>query len=277
MAQKRKFYVVRNGHKPGIYRTWEECRKQVEGYSNAVYKSFFILRDAEEFLHGCGPAKALPSGILETETAATIPQFLPGPAGHGATLKQVFIYADGACMGNPGPGGYGVVILHGGERRELSAGFRLTTNNRMEILGCIAGLRALKECCDVTIYSDSKYVVNTMTKSWALRWRKQGWRRKDENGEFTDVRSPDLWAQMLDLCDKHRVRFSWVRGHSGNDGNERCDQLARTAAAAGMLGIDVIYENAPPDAGLPNTEQSGSRHGSRISHQGRHRQGGRPA
>ena len=250
MAQKRKFYAVRSGHKRGIYRTWEECRKQVEGYSNAVYKGFFTLRDAEEFLDGGRAAKASPSGMLEIENAITIPRFLPGPAASGA--KHVVIYADGACAGNPGPGGYGVVVLHGGQRRELSAGFRLTTNNRMEILGCIAGLRALKECCDVTIYSDSKYVVNAMAKSWALKWRKQGWKRKDETGAFKDVRNPDLWAQMLELCDKHRVRFSWVRGHDGNEGNERCDQLAR-AAAAGRLGIDVFYESTPPDIGLSNT------------------------
>lgn len=155
---------------------------------------------------------------------------------------------------------------------ELSAGFRLTTNNRMEILGCIAGLRGLKECCDVTIYSDSKYVVKAMTKLWALKWRKQGWKRKDENGEFKDIRNPDLWAQMLELCDKHRVRFSWVRGHSGNEGNERCDRLARAAAAAGRLGIDVVYENAsssscaasgadPPDLGeAPNVSTAPQRH-----------------
>jgi ribonuclease HI len=146
---------------------------------------------------------------------------------------------------NPGPGGYGVVLIHGSQRKELAAGFRLTTNNRMEILGCIAGLQTLREPCDVTIYSDSRYVVNTMTKSWALRWRKHGWKRKDRNGEWKDALNADLWAQVLDLCDRHLVTFNWVRGHSGNEGNECCDQLARAAAASGRLAIDFAYENPP--------------------------------
>src|SRR4029079_7170129 len=118
-------------------------------------------------------------------------------------LKRVEIYTDGACTGNPGPGGYGVVLLHREQKKELSAGYRLTTNNRMEILACIAGLRALKEPCDVVIYSDSKYVVNAMTKSWALRWKSQGWKRKEKNGEFRDALNPDLWTEMLELCDRH--------------------------------------------------------------------------
>jgi len=107
-------------------------------------------------------------------------------------------------------------------------------------------LLALKVRCDVTIYSDSKYVVDTMTKSWALRWRRNGWKRKDKNGEKKDVLNQDLWIQMLDLCDKHRVTFNWVRGHSGNEGNERCDQIARAAAASGSLGIDSVYEKPQP-------------------------------
>src|SRR6185436_14586462 len=133
--------------------------------------------------------------------------------------------------------------IHGTHRKELSAGFRLTTNNRMEIFGCIAGLQALKQPCEVLIYSDSKYVVDAMTKSWALRWRKQGWKRRDQNGEWQNARNSDLWAQMLDLCDRHNVTFNWVRGHSGNKENEHCDQIARAAAASGGLAIDVAYEN----------------------------------
>ena len=169
-------------------------------------------------------------------------QLFAEPTQIDARLKRVVIYADGACVGNPGPGGYGVVLIHGDQRKELSAGFRLTTNNRMEILGCIAGLQALRQACEVTIYSDSKYVVNSMTKAWALKWRRKGWKRKDENGNEKDVLNVDLWIQMLELCDKHRVRFEWVRGHAGNKGNERCDQLARAAAASGRLAIDAPYE-----------------------------------
>jgi ribonuclease HI len=158
-------------------------------------------------------------------------------------FKKVKIYTDGACTGNPGPGGYGVVLIHRDKQKELSGGYRLTTNNRMEILACIEGLRALKERCEVVIYSDSQYVVNAMTKSWAVNWRARGWKRKD-NGKLVDASNADLWAQMLDLCDHHRVEFVWVRGHAGNAGNERCDLLARTAAAAESLEIDVVYESA---------------------------------
>jgi ribonuclease HI len=166
------------------------------------------------------------------------------PAAHTLeSLKEVIIYTDGACTGNPGPGGYGVVLLHGKHRKELSAGFRLTTNNRMEILACVAGLSALKERCEVTIYSDSQYVVNAMTQSWALKWRSRGWKRKEKNGAMKEALNPDLWAQMLELCDRHRVKFIWVRGHDGNEGNERCDALARAAAAGTDLSIDAHYEN----------------------------------
>jgi ribonuclease HI len=130
---------------------------------------------------------------------------------------------------------------YGGHQKELSAGFRLTTNNRMEILGCIIGLTALKEPCRVTIYSDSQYVVNAMTKSWAVNWQKLGWKRK-ENGKLKDALNADLWQQMLDVSAKHQVRFEWVRGHNGVAGNERCDVLARAAATARTLQIDHAYE-----------------------------------
>jgi len=159
-------------------------------------------------------------------------------------MKQIIIYADGSCIRNPGPGGYGVVMSYRDHRRELSAGFRLTTNNRMEILGCIAGLLALKEPCEVAIYSDSQYVVNTMSKSWALNWKKNGWVRKEKNGGRIQVPNKDLWIQMLELCENHRVQFNWVRGHAGDETNERCDQLARTAAESAALGIDSGYENS---------------------------------
>ena len=156
-------------------------------------------------------------------------------------MKDVTIYTDGACIGNPGPGGYGVVMSYGEHQKEMSAGFRLTTNNRMEILGCVVALSALKEPCRVTLYSDSQYVVNAMTKSWATNWKKRGWKRM-ENGRLKDALNSDLWQQMLDLCDQHEVRFEWVRGHNGVEGNERCDVLARTAAGATALQVDLEYE-----------------------------------
>lgn len=155
--------------------------------------------------------------------------------------RQVEIFTDGACRRNPGPGGYGVVLLYESRRRELSGGFRLTTNNRMEILAAIAGLEALKEPCRVRLYSDSQYLVNAIEKGWAARWRAAGWKR---NGREKAV-NPDLWERLLELCRVHRVEFLWVRGHAGHPENERCDRLATAAADAPDLGVDEGYERSP--------------------------------
>jgi ribonuclease HI len=155
-------------------------------------------------------------------------------------LKEVSIYTDGACLGNPGAGGYGVVLLYGEHRKELSGGFRLTTNNRMEIMAVIIGLTALKTKCTVTVYSDSQYVINSITKGWAKGWQAKGWRKKDGSKAV----NPDLWAELLDLCSQHQVEFRWVRGHSGNVENERCDRLAVAAAQQQNLPIDIEYEKS---------------------------------
>ncbi|HEY7180580.1 MAG TPA: ribonuclease HI [Blastocatellia bacterium] len=249
---KKQYYAVRSGREPGIYRTWEECKAQVDGYAKAQFKGFTSLEEAEAYL---GYVKTNNPGAGEPSSVRPFnPPGRPKKSrgtGHGddeATalemletgdgLKHVVIYTDGACLGNPGPGGYGVVLLHGKERKEFSRGFRLTTNNRMEMLACIVGLQTLKDPCAVTLYSDSQYVINSMTKGWALRWRKNKWKRSGE-----DVPNADLWANLLDLCDKHKVRFNWVRGHAGNKENERCDQLARQAALSFELAIDSVYEN----------------------------------
>ena len=152
--------------------------------------------------------------------------------------KAVTIYTDGACIGNPGPGGYGVVVMYKGHRREHSGGFRLTTNNRMEMLAVIVGLESLKERCQVTVFSDSQYVVNAITKGWARKWKANGWRRASNEKAL----NPDLWERLLTLCDKHGVEFRWVRGHDGNKENERCDYLATTAAAEAATGVDGVYE-----------------------------------
>ncbi|MDR1727133.1 MAG: ribonuclease HI [Acidobacteriota bacterium] len=155
-----------------------------------------------------------------------------------AHMKQVKVFTDGACKNNPGPGGYGVILQYGGNRRELSAGFRRTTNNRMEILAAIAGLEALKEPCQVLVYSDSQYLVNAMSKGWARKWRANGWKRNRTEKAV----NPDLWERLLALCEIHKVSFEWVRGHAGHAENERCDELATTAATAGSLPADENYE-----------------------------------
>ena len=144
------------------------------------------------------------------------------------TRKTVTIYTDGACSGNPGPGGYGAILQYGGVQKELSRGFFRTTNNRMELLGVIDALSALKSPCIVELYSDSKYVIDALTKGWAVKWRAAGWRR----GKAGPAVNPDLWARLLELCDIHEVHCHWVKGHAENAMNNRCDALAVAAAAA---------------------------------------------
>lgn len=156
-------------------------------------------------------------------------------------MNKTFIYTDGACKRNPGPGGYGVVLHQNGEETILSSGFRLTTNNRMEMLAAIAGLEALKSACAVTITSDSKYLVDGITKGWARTWRRKNWVKSDGKKAL----NPDLWSRLIDLCDQHQVTFVWVRGHAGHPENERCDLLATTAAAGEGLPVDEGYAPAP--------------------------------
>lgn len=153
-------------------------------------------------------------------------------------MKAVTIYTDGACSGNPGPGGYGVVMLYGSARKELSGGFHKTTNNRMEVLAVIRGLEALKEPCNVKLYSDSKYVVDAIEKGWAVKWRSQGWMRNKKERASNE----DLWERLLELLKIHKVSFIWVKGHADNLENERCDQLARVALQKNTLENDENYE-----------------------------------
>lgn len=153
-------------------------------------------------------------------------------------LKSVEIFTDGACKGNPGPGGYAALLVHGDKRRELSGGFRLTTNNRMELLAAIVGLESLRYPCKVTLWTDSKYLADSVNLGWAKRWRSKGWILK--SGER--AANPDLWARLLDLLDQHKVEFRWVKGHAGHEENELCDELSVVAATAPDLPCDEIYE-----------------------------------
>lgn len=140
----------------------------------------------------------------------------------GETLRNIALYTDGACSGNPGPGGWGAVLRFGGHEKELSGGERDTTNNRMELMAAIAGLEALKEPCRVTITSDSKYLVDSVSKGWLYGWQKKGWRRSGNE----PVLNVDLWQRLLVQLGRHTVTLNWVRGHNGHPENERCDQLA---------------------------------------------------
>ena len=137
-------------------------------------------------------------------------------------MKKVTIYTDGACSGNPGPGGWGAILRYGEHERELSGGAPETTNNRMELLGVITALRALKRPCTVQLYTDSQYIVNAINEGWAVRWRENGWMRNKKDPAL----NPDLWGELLDLLEVHQVTFHWVKGHASNLYNNRCDELA---------------------------------------------------
>ncbi len=137
-------------------------------------------------------------------------------------MKKVEIFTDGACSGNPGPGGWGTILRYNSVEKELSGGEANTTNNRMELTAVISGLKALKEPCEVTLYSDSQYVCNALKLGWAKKWQSQGWMRNKKEPAL----NPELWEELLRLCDVHQVEVVWVKGHAGHPENERCDRLA---------------------------------------------------
>ena len=151
-------------------------------------------------------------------------------------MKKIEIFSDGACSGNPGPGGYGTILRFGDTEKELSAGYKFTTNNRMELRGVICGLESLKEPCSVTVTTDSQYIVNSVEKGWARTWRSNNWTKKKGK-----VINPDLWKRLLELCDTHTVNFKWIRGHNGHVENERCDSLAVAAISGNNLKEDTGY------------------------------------
>jgi len=158
-------------------------------------------------------------------------------------LKKITIYTDGACKGNPGPGGYGSVLCYGKHRREISGGFAKTTNNRMEIIAAIKALETLKVPCSAEIYSDSKYLVNAMTEGWALRWRNNNWMRNNRES----AQNHDLWKLLLKLSEIHQTKFIWVKGHASNEENNRCDQLAVAESCKSDLPPDNGYNESQDD------------------------------
>ncbi len=160
-------------------------------------------------------------------------------------LTHVEIYTDGACTGNPGPGGYGVIIIQDGQKQEYSQGYRLTTNNRMELMAAIEGLNALKEPVRGRLFTDSKYLADAINLGWVDIWRGKGWRKVGKG----KVLNPDLWQQLQPLLDTHQIEVVWVKGHAGHPENERCDQLAVQAAQQRNLLIDTGYEKSQEDPG----------------------------
>lgn len=218
---KKKFYAVRRGHKTGIYTEWlgpGGAQIQVKGFPGAVYRGFATHLEAKSFLEEA-PA------LSQTSLFENAP--------------HVVVYTDGGAIGNPGPGGYGVVIIAPqGDRKELSGGYRLTTNNRMELMAAIVALEYLDDDQPILLHSDSRYMVDAVNKKWALSWRKKGWKRADGN----PAKNPDLWERLLKRLETLQVIFRWVKGHAGHAWNERCDQLAGQAMAQSNLPADTYYE-----------------------------------
>ena len=173
-------------------------------------------------------------GTVQTEEkkpAAKVEKNKPlKPASDGKAMKKLDIYTDGSCRKNPGPGGWGAVLVFNGQELELCGGESETTNNRMELTAVIKALSKLKSPCEVTLTTDSKYVCDGIMKGWARSWKKKGWKK----GDGSPALNPDLWAELLDLCDVHKVNFVWVKGHAGHPYNERCDAMAQTESGKYM-------------------------------------------
>jgi len=205
------------GKAPGIYTEWygkNGARQQVFVFPGATYKGFLSRQEAQDFIELWAEDKV---DVIVTD--------------------KIIIYTDGACINNPGPGGYGAVILENGNRKELSGGYRLTTNNRMELMACIMALNSLEVPSKVVLHSDSKYVVDGISKGWARKWSANGWMRNKKEAAI----NPDLWEELLELCEKHDVGFKWVKGHAGVPENERCDELATQSALQSELQTDSEY------------------------------------
>ncbi|MDX9789078.1 MAG: ribonuclease HI [Desulfobacterales bacterium] len=235
MSQK-KFYAVANGREKGIFTTWfgnGGAFEQVDGFPRAVFKGFLTREEAEQWLAEkqhlttCRPA----ASQVPVREPRTVSQ-------RENSTDAMILYTDGGSLGNPGPGGYGVVQLYKGRRKEFSGGYRLTTNNRMELMGCIVALRESAHDGPIILHSDSKYVVDGITRGWARRWRAKGWMRTPTE----KAKNADLWAQLLALTEKRDVVFKWVKGHAGIAENERCDFLVNREQARKDLPADIMYE-----------------------------------
>ena len=228
---KKKFYAVAVGRLCGIFNDWPSAEEQVKGFAGAKYQGFPSREEAASWLENPvykkKECRSSGSGVERVH-----PEQRPG---------AIIVFTDGGCMNNPGPGGYGIVIEACGERQEISGGYRLTTNNRMEMTAALVALEKLQGCgTPIDIFSDSRYLVNGITQGWARKWRNNGWCKAD-GGAVLNI---DLWQRLLLLLDALDVRWHWVKGHAGNEGNERCDKLAVAATRQPELPADQGYEHA---------------------------------
>jgi len=237
---KKKYYAVARGRQTGIFSSWfgrGNAEEQVRGFTAARYKGFATVEEARAWLREQQSGQASRQSPARRKPARQQPE---QPAAEPPARKEdVVIYTDGGCTNNPGPGGYGAVIIRQGKRREISGGFRHTTNNRMELTACIMALKSVESGLSIVLHSDSRYVVNGITKGWAAKWREQGWMRTKTDA----AENFDLWDELLELCQERNVRFVWVRGHAGNPENERCDMLATQAAADNPRTRDSNFES----------------------------------
>ena len=223
-----KYYAVAQGHQTGIFTNWPQTQRLVQGYPNDVYKSFKTREEAEAFLenpvYGTGKSKS-------KKSYSSTPPPVPDDA--------VVVYTDGSAIGNPGPGGYGVVIQRPGDAQaqEITEGYDRTTNNRMEMMAVIVAMETLAGTPEqIVLHSDSKYVLDAITKGWAKGWKRRGWKKSDGNPAL----NADLWKRLLAALEGLKIKFQWVKGHAGNPLNERCDELANSTAR---------LPGHPPDTG----------------------------
>ena len=230
-----KFYAVARGLNTGIFTSWPEAERQVKGFAGAIFKSFKTKQEALAFLED--PSYTRPESSTKNVDSASKKKKTAEkqPARSDYPENTVVIYTDGGAIGNPGPGGYGVAFETG---ETFCGGFNLTTNNRMELLAVIVALETLEgETRPIFLHSDSRYVVNGITKNWAKGWQRRGWKKSDGNPAM----NPDLWQRLLDLLPDLNIRFVWVKGHAGDPLNEACDHLANSTARKSGLPDDTGY------------------------------------
>ncbi len=227
----KRFYAVRAGRAPGIYHTWDDCKKQVDGFPGAQYKGFATEGEARSFIDGAvEPSKAPAQSAQKSESRCSQKTRLPleqlslDTASAGGS---VIIYTDGSCLKNPGgPGGYAAVIQHSGTVTELVGSEEATTNNRMEMKAAIEALRFFAEPTAVALHTDSQYLRKGFAEGWVSKWKRNGWVTQ----AGTTVLNQELWQELDRLNTFHQVVWRWVKGHDGNPMNERCDELAVGAA-----------------------------------------------
>ncbi|MCR5559996.1 MAG: ribonuclease HI [Schwartzia sp.] len=223
----KKIYVVKRGRNTGLFNTWEECKAQVEGYQGAVYKGFMDIAEANAWMWGSSSTAPAKKSAAGTSAAAQTSLFCTEKT--ETFTEDYVVYTDGSCLRNPdGPGGWAAVIRESasGKKKEISGGEPSTTNNRMELMAGIMALKALPEGASVAFYADSQYLQNAFVKRWLSAWKRRGW----ITSTGTPVKNQDLWAALDAEVQRHKVFFHWVKGHAGNEDNERCDVLAKKEA-----------------------------------------------